>query len=930
MSKETRSQRTRRTSTRPRALGQFRPSRYWGLAFLSLLTAISGCNGCFGSQGVAKKAQKAEKDKTLEEKLDEDLKKKNEEKAKKKPDISVQTMRIMPYDIVRKDVPASFAKRGHWVSVMQRFLANHNDIRADLRSRSVDTTGNPYDVDQTIYTLVSSRPLPLRKGEIREAESIFFVPNPRKQGRRVMFQNDVVRASGGLAPDNVTQPITLLAEHEYMFLVLSRRPSSFVHLSQLNSVRPKLDYLDTADESTLHYRVLLPQMGQLERHPPIPSNPLAMTSLAYILWEDYDPTTLTPAQEQAIIDWLHFGGQLIVDGSTSLDALKGSFLDPFLPAHSIETVNLKADDLAPLSKNWSVPTHHPSITTTIPMTEAETVLGVKLAANEGGEFLPNCGELVCERRLGHGRIVVTGFSLVAKPILNWRGFDNFFNACLLRRPSRKYDKKDDFIPVTLWDDPAFAFHQRDARLTTTLRFFTRDLGYENEERIPLIMKRSVDPDQEMYQYQGFGGASPSQRDDLPLSQPKSDDYRFVGHISRHGCGIASWNDYSGVADSSRTLLKDAAGITIPSPNFVMKMIMAYLVVLVPVNWLFFRLIGRLEWAWVAAPFIAVGGALAVVRSAQLDIGFARSRSEVGILELHGDHHRGHLTRYSAMYTSLSSGYDLTFSDDTTLSQPFAVGPSFVRLQPTPTPVDLRRDTELHLSGVKVASNSTGLVHSEQMFDCKGALSLRGNDLRGFSLVNDTNLSLRDVGVIRRVSKEQYEGAFLDSSDPGVTTPIQFQAIGDPIGTAENWEPPFAEWRSNHILCESAPSPTEGRDNRVRLWRLARLALRQLRMVPGETRLIAWIPSELAGVVYRPEASQTNAATFVVCHLSRPSFPPPKGDSNCLLDVMSIQDIQAKSKESPDDGRQRDDPDQPFDDANDPDRPFGDPFQQPPE
>ena len=78
----------------------------------------------------------------------------------------------------------------------------------------------------------------------------------------------------------------------------------------------------------------------------------------------------------------------------------------------------------------------------------------------------------------------------------------------------------------------------------------------------------------------------------------------------------------------------------PKGEFVLKILAVYLLVLVPLNWALFWAIGRVEWAWIAAPLIAIGGAYAVVRLAQLDIGFARSRTEIAVLELHPQHPRG--------------------------------------------------------------------------------------------------------------------------------------------------------------------------------------------------------------------------------------------------------------------------------------------------
>src|SRR5262249_51652247 len=125
----------------------------------------------------------------------------------------------------------------------------------------------------------------------------------------------------------------------------------------------------------------------------------------------------------------------------------------------------------------------------------------------------------------------------------------------------------------------------------------------------------------------------------------------------NGPGIAGWNDDSATAEVARNSLREAAGIVIPKADFVMEVLVLYLIVLVPINWILFRSVGHVEWAWIATPIIAVGGMAAVVKVAQLDIGFARSQTELALLEVQGGYPRGHLTRYTALYTSLSTTYD---------------------------------------------------------------------------------------------------------------------------------------------------------------------------------------------------------------------------------------------------------------------------------
>jgi len=69
-------------------------------------------------------------------------------------------------------------------------------------------------------------------------------------------------------------------------------------------------------------------------------------------------------------------------------------------------------------------------------------------------------------------------------------------------------------------------------------------------------------------------------------------------------GVGAWNDYSATASAARQSLREAAGVEVPDAGFVVLCLTGYLAALVPLNWLIFRTIGRIEWAWIAAPIIA--------------------------------------------------------------------------------------------------------------------------------------------------------------------------------------------------------------------------------------------------------------------------------------------------------------------------------------
>ena len=82
------------------------------------------------------------------------------------------------------------------------------------------------------------------------------------------------------------------------------------------------------------------------------------------------------------------------------------------------------------------------------------------------------------------------------------------------------------------------------------------------------------------------------------------------------------------------------------------MILAYLIAVVPLNWLICRFVlNRREWAWIVVPLVALGFAIGVERVAAHDMGYDTAADEIDLLEIHGDYPRAHLTRLVSLYTT---------------------------------------------------------------------------------------------------------------------------------------------------------------------------------------------------------------------------------------------------------------------------------------
>ena len=465
---------------------------------------------------------------------------------------------------------------------------------------------------------------------------------------------------------------------------------------------------------------------------------------------------MSPDQKKALVDWLHWGGQLIISGPDSLDLLRGSFLEAYLPATNGGAWKIEQNDpaIAEFNEHWMIST---AKTPGEPLKLNAPWSGIKLVPAADAKPLPNTGGLFVERQVGRGRIVVSAMQLSERDLINWRsGFESFFNACLLRRPSRE------FVPgfygeLSLkWANPDLKERRLDASLNSSLRFFARDLGVQTAYHYVGVPQ---DPN-----YRAYGQRGP---------QPIQNEYRPPDHVG----GVGAWNDFCATADAARTALREAAGVEVPGSDFVVLCLAAYLVALVPVNWLVFRTIGRVEWAWIAAPIIALIGTWIIVQRAQLDIGFVRAQTEVGILEQQPDHARTHLSRYTALYTSLSTTYDFQSPNATTLIAPFPTDPNFrMLIGQSLTPVNFTRYDDVQLTGVPISSNSTGMVHSEQIHTLDGAIRLTKSPTVGDQVENGSKLALA-----QRVRRSQAYGRRGGEQNARLRGSVDRRPVARPIG-----------------------------------------------------------------------------------------------------------------------------------------------------
>lgn len=909
------------------------PMTLWIVAATGLVTLVPGCSGCRKSS--TKTVADAKK-------------KKDTEEEKKKKDFEFGAMATLPLET---SAQRNLVKPGHYQACTQLMKANNYDFQGELLTASTDRFNVPLRIENTQYSMQSLRPAALPKGVQKEFETLFFVPSI-SQGSKIVNLRSNMRARRGREVSGVSDGTTLMPDFQYYLVVLASEPDAYAYLKTMDTVAPPSD--EFAEQSPiLYYRVSNPT---IEQTVPVPGNPFAWTCIAYVIWDEVDPKKLAPDQQVALVDWLQWGGQLIISAPDSLDLLKGSFLEAYLPADKVKSVELPQPAFEELNNFWSKPVsrHMKPIPMALEVLAAQPMRGVELRLRDATDstFVPNTGKLVAERRVGNGRVVVTGFPLTDSRVLRWRGFDGFANNCLFRLPARRFQASDSGAAVSSFAGALSRFN-RDPRISSGLRYFTRDVSQPSTRRGRSQSKASsaeprlesfsdldrnrddildVSEIQEMpADYNRDGRVTRAEwlayaSRSTPSEVPELHQWRFAGYSQQPDVGVGGWNDAGGAAEAARMALREAAGISIPNASFVLRVLSVYLLILVPINWGFFRLIGRVEWAWVAAPLIAIVGAVAVVRLAQLDIGFARSRTEIAVLEVQSGYGRAHLTRYTALYTSLSAAYELQFADATALAQPFPTEIGENRSNEGPTLVTLHRDRQASLTGFQVASNTTGMVHSEQMFELDGVLELAGDNDQGWEIRNSTPFPLRDVGVMRN-HQGTIEMAWVGELAAKASRPVVFVPSPDQATYCEQWAtspmthshdrqvqamlrwdensdavlsltelPVDHELRKDFEKWDLSP-PDEGlaadelmrwcrasRAGTVSLGRLVDLISEKLQLLPGDAQLVGWTEQETPGAEIRPRASQEDVTTLVLAHLRRAPLHPPTTDENYKVEV----------------------------------------------
>ncbi|QEF99193.1 hypothetical protein Mal15_32540 [Stieleria maiorica] len=787
---------------------------------LALLTVplIVGCEGCTPAAPTDPDAAEGEKA--------------PEEAYSTKPPI------VFPSD---QSESIGTVKPGHWMTAEQSIRSNKADTRGELTSRSeVILRDVNMEKTGTIRSLDSIRPVVLPKGQMRGFDFRFRCPIPNSiEIRRINLASQLVPRSGGVL-DTGGQPFNVMRGSEYFFVVLSQRPERFTRLQTANWTR---SFESEIQDPTGHgnYRVVVPDASDLL---PLPETMLDLTSTAVVFWDDLSEDALTPQQQTALADWIRFGGRLIVNGPAASESIANTSLADVLPLVPTSNIELSPDAAAELLTRNSVATDR-SLEKQVELIRSESShIAIDGRLNPDATAVIDTASLVLSRRIGRGIVVQPRFDLTDNWVEAWDSYDSFVNSVILNRPPREYVAPD-HGDVSQQELAEQGYNANDLRLFfqgTSLRSDAAvNTGFRIATRDSLLARSD---------------------DEAQKSNSPFDRFSRVDAVT----GISAWNDTSDANKMLQEQLTREAGIEIPGSSLVIRSLAIYLIVLVPLNYLVFRLMNRLEYAWFAVPLIAVIGAIFAARQARLDIGFARSTTELSILEGHAGYPRAHLTRMIGIYNSLSSRYELQFRTVDGIAAPLDAEPDpNTSIEPV---IRTSFEEGPSLADFAVNSNRMRYVHAEQMVDLGGVIQFDGDR----TLTSDADVEFMDAFLIRKNDDGQTEVAV--------------------VGTLVRDQTKTVEFRKSDRVTIADDLPMHSDDL------IARLARSEV--IPnGTSRLVARIDGSLPGMEISPTASQQSAQTIVIMHLHHADLREPVADKNLVSDFRRVNRSDSTDSDSTD-------------------------------
>jgi hypothetical protein len=781
-----------------------------------------------------------------------------EEEKKKLRITSEEELRTLPFS---KDTIGNFHKPSHWYQANHKLKANQQDESLTAKVGIFSQERKLVPTFPGTSPMEFQRSLAIGKDQEKNIALKFYqpdVPVINEDDRTSQTTPSYLAVNYSMRGVGTTvfageYPAKLMPGYQYNIVSISVDPARYVFWRGLDCmVWPSQKMMP--DERIAPHRMT--DLNEDEIASQFPEHLYSMTSISHLVINDASPSRFSTEQQNAILDWLYFGGTIIINGSDAIGGVSSSFLKELSPLNNTIASSITEEEIDRLNENWTIKEYTNQIKTAsiVPFTPAKKIPKLEGELAEGASWVNSLNGLVAEKLVGQGRVVMTTFPMTDNTFIRWPSYSSFIHNAILRKPPRDvvFIVENNAPPVA---DTKYAGKYSGSELnpihSTRLRIWARDL------------------------------------DSSMISTSRVDTKKT---------SLGAWNPQSEILLQARQSLQQSSGITVPKIETIVKLLVGYLIILVPINWLVFRLLGKVELAWVAAPIIAIIGAFVVARGVQLDVGFSRSQTEYGFLECHAGHPRGVLSTYSALYTSLSTNYRATFENEngvvTPMPSPAAEIGASKRIAATKYDYTFADDAGSGLQSTTVLSNTTGLLQSEETVQLGGNINTKMDvSLQLVVVTSDSTIDLKDFGVLGIDPQGRLVKGWLGSLEKGT-------AMKCDLKVQEKEDRWFDEWNENVILSRPDVIRSDGINwtskeigDELYLGALLEKVSKGYPLAKGEYIAIGWTDNSLSTLNIAPIAKQKKQRNLVLLHLRAGDLPKVSAD-------LKIHPIQQEETDEP--------------------------------
>jgi hypothetical protein len=770
---------------------------------------------------------------------------KDPEEEKKKLRITSSEMRTLPFS---KDTIGNFHKPGHWYQANHKLKANQQDESLTAKVGIFSRERKLVPTFPGTSPMEFQRNIAIGKDQEKNIALKFYQPDIAVDNEKLDMTSETIPSylavnysmrGVGTTVFAGEYPARLLPGYQYNIVSISVDPARYVFWRGLDCmVWPSQKMMP--DERIAPHRMT--DLNEDEIASQFPEHLYSMTSISHLVINDASPSRFSTEQQNAILDWLYFGGTIIINGSDAIGGVSSSFLKELSPLNNTIASSITEEEIDRLNENWTIKEYTNQIKTAsiVPFTPAKKIPKLEGELAEGASWVNSLNGLVAEKLVGQGRVVMTTFPMTDNTFIRWPSYSSFIHNAILRKPPRDvvFIVENNAPPVA---DTKYAGKYSGSELnpihSTRLRLWARDL------------------------------------DSSMMSTSRVDTKKT---------SLGAWNPQSEILLQARQSLQQSSGITVPKIETIVKLLVGYLIILVPINWLVFRLLGKVELAWVAAPIIAIVGAFVVARGVQLDVGFSRSQTEYGFLECHAGHPRGVLSTYSALYTSLSTNYRATFENEngvvTPMPSPAAEIGASKRIAATKYEYTFADDAGSGLQSTTVLSNTTGLLQSEETVQLGGNINTKMDaSLLQVVVTSDSTIDLKDFGVLGIDPQGRLVKGWLGSLEKGT-------AMKCDLKVQEKEDRWFDEWNENVILSRPDVIRSDGINwtskeigDELYLGALLEKVSKGYPLAKGEYIAIGWTDNSLSTLNIAPIAKQKKQRNLVLLHLRAADLSEVRAD-----------------------------------------------------